>query len=122
MVVVTSPSTVSLDHLYAKKVDLLEDDLFSSSSDFLNTWNQVSLTWRAAILWRRRLTYLVDQSLFFCALNTVFFFKTFCDQKYEYIRQSKACLLAKIGQSFSFESRSYIFISFAWRLRIKMIF
>lgn len=42
MVVNESSSTVSLDHLYAKKVDLLDDDdLFSSSADFLTTWTQV---------------------------------------------------------------------------------
>lgn len=40
MLVTGSPSTVSLDHLYAKKVDLPdEDDFFASSSDFLSTWN-----------------------------------------------------------------------------------
>lgn len=40
MVVDVSPSTVTLDHLYAKKETLLEEDLFSSSTDFLSTWNE----------------------------------------------------------------------------------
>ncbi|KAJ7384589.1 cAMP response element binding [Desmophyllum pertusum] len=44
MVVDVSSSTVSLDHLYAKKDILLEEDLFSSSSDFLNTWAQDNYT------------------------------------------------------------------------------
>lgn len=43
MVVNESSSTVSLDHLYAKKVDLLDDDLFSSSADFLTTWTQENI-------------------------------------------------------------------------------
>ena len=38
-----SPSTVTLDHLYAKKETLLEEDLFSGSTDFLSTWNEVNL-------------------------------------------------------------------------------
>ncbi|KAL9986357.1 hypothetical protein ACROYT_G000495 [Oculina patagonica] len=44
MVVDVSPSTVSLDHLYAKKDILLEEDLFSSSADFLNAWAQDNFT------------------------------------------------------------------------------
>jgi len=42
MVVDVSSSTVSLDHLYAKKDVLLDEDIFSSASDFLDTWTQVS--------------------------------------------------------------------------------
>ena len=42
MVVDVSSSTVSLDHLYAKKDILLDEDIFSSASDFLDTWAQVS--------------------------------------------------------------------------------
>lgn len=38
MVVSASPSTVSLDHMYAKNETLLEEDLLSSSTDFLSTW------------------------------------------------------------------------------------
>lgn len=45
MVVDVSPNTVSLDHLYAKKDILLEEDLFSNSSDFLSAWAQVG--WQA---------------------------------------------------------------------------
>lgn len=42
MVVDVSSSTVTLDHLYAKKDVLLDEDIFSSASDFLDTWTQVS--------------------------------------------------------------------------------
>ena len=42
MVVSASPSTVSLDHMYAKNETLLEEDLLSGSTDFLSTWCEVS--------------------------------------------------------------------------------
>lgn len=42
MVVDVSSSTVTLDHLYAKKDVLLDEDILSSASDFLDTWAQVS--------------------------------------------------------------------------------
>lgn len=44
MVVDVSSSTVTLDHLYAKKDILLDGDLFSSASDFLDTWAQDNYT------------------------------------------------------------------------------
>lgn len=40
MVVNASPSTVSLDHVYAKKDADLEEDIFFSSPDFLDPWAQ----------------------------------------------------------------------------------
>ena len=41
-----SSSTVTLDHLYAKKDILLDGDILSDASDFLDTWAQVS--WHTA--------------------------------------------------------------------------
>lgn len=43
MIATASSSTVTLDHLYAKKDELPdEDDFFPNSTDFLCTWNPVS--------------------------------------------------------------------------------
>ena len=43
MIATASSSTVTLDHLYAKKDELPdESDFFSNSTDFLSTWNSVS--------------------------------------------------------------------------------
>lgn len=44
MVVDVSSSTVTLDHLYAKKDVLLDEDILSSASDFLDTWAQPNYT------------------------------------------------------------------------------
>ena len=49
MVVDVSSSTVTLDHLYAKKDILLDGDILSDASDFLDTWAQVS--WHTADRW-----------------------------------------------------------------------
>lgn len=65
MIATASSSTVTLDHLYAKKDELPdEDDFFSNSTNFLSTWNPVSAKISLVCLFCEDIILLVSEDTF----------------------------------------------------------
>jgi hypothetical protein len=119
MVVDVSSSTVTLDHLYAKKDILLEEDLFSSASDFLNTWTQVSWSNSTSSV---RLSFHFQRINFSCCTYMQFVYESDVSQPIKDLISLQVrlvtppnctCwttaenLLAQAYLSFTFEIRSY---------------